>query len=154
MTPMYSVPSNQMMIVPSAECEFWKETFIAAFGMEFGPTEEGKIADAEAMVATAAFAADLAIAQLRKRFPPPPPICFPPVSRIGVEQLVNAQTELEGAESELAAIKELCDQMPENLGKAYFGVAGVAAENRVKHAQEWVANVQREIEAQKSEVHE
>ena len=97
--------------------------------------------------------ADKALEEWRKRWPPrqieapelPPfPLIKPPGPTL--DNLMYAQKELEGLRDRLAGLERLRDEMPPNFREAWWEVEGVPAEARVRDAEQWVKNIQEQIE--------
>jgi len=103
--------------------------------------------------------ADAALALWRERWPQNPPEIreypiYPmpayadltPKVPPALERLIEAQNKLDAARKMLEALKNLCLQMPEELGQAYYEVAAPDIVRQIDGCEEWVKNVQAEIE--------
>ena len=125
--------------------EFWEtifKTVVAASGDESLYLAED-----------AAKYSDEALEEWRKRWPPhqvetpqlPPfPLMKPPGPTL--DNLVYAQKELEAARDRLASMARLRDEMPQEFAEAWWGVEGVPCEKRVEDAEQWVKNIQEQME--------
>ena len=133
-------PPFHMVQIKSPDQEFWETIFQDLMANAHDAQDAAKYADE-------------ALEEWRKRWPPrqieaprlPPfPLMKPPGPTL--DNLVFAQKELEAARDRLDGMKRLRDEMPKEFADAWWQVEGVPAEARVRDAEQWVKNIQEQIE--------
>ena len=65
-----------------------------------------------------------------------------------IETLIKAQEKVESLKQMVQSIRDLADQMPKDLGEAYYGVGGKIAEEQLADAEQWLSNIQSQMENQ------
>lgn len=132
-------PAVHMMQIKSPDQEFWETIFTELMADAHDPQDAAKYADE-------------ALNEWRKRWPQrqieapqlPP---FPNgQSWSTLDNLIQAQKDLEAARERLACLGRIRDEMPEEFADAWWGVEGVPAEARVRDAEQWVKNIQEQME--------
>lgn len=121
--------------------DFWEQIFLSAIAAEWTP---GRMAESATM-------ADAALIEWHKRWDIPSSEQYhyaelSGLPRPDIQSLITAQDRVEMHKKQIEALRNLANQLPKELGEAYYSVAGEGAEQQLKDAEQWLSNIQSEME--------
>jgi hypothetical protein len=75
-----------------------------------------------------------------------PPQFTPPIIKTDVESLVRAQQERDQIQSQIDALKKLCDELPDVQAEYFRALQLPGLEESLKRADEWLSTIQKGLE--------